>query len=149
MGESGCGKSTLGRAILRLAEPTAGQVIFDGTDVAALGAEPLRLMRRRMQMVFQDPMASLEPAPERRVASSPSRCGRTASRADATAWAARVRELLDAVGLPAAAAAEYPHEFSGGQRQRIGIARAIVLEARPDHRGRAGLARSTSRCRRR
>jgi peptide/nickel transport system ATP-binding protein len=135
VGESGCGKSTLGRAVLRLVEPTSGEVVFDGTDVLKLDAEPMRRMRRRMQMVFQDPMASLdprqcvesiltEPLAAHRVGDSASGAGRAGRARDA----ARVRELLEVVGLPASAAGRYPHEFSGGQRQRIGIARAIALE---------------------
>jgi peptide/nickel transport system ATP-binding protein len=127
VGESGCGKSTLGRAVLRLVEPTAGQVLFDGTDVASLEGEALRTMRRRMQMVFQDPLGSLDPRQDvESLLSEPLRAhGLGGGR---TGIAARVRELLDAVGLPAAALRRYPHEFSGGQRQRIGIARAISLE---------------------
>ena len=127
VGESGCGKSTLGRAILRLVEPTAGEVVFDGTDVASLDGEPLRQMRQRMQMVFQDPLGSLDPRQNvESLLSEPLRAhglgGGTKGIAE------KVRGLLDAVGLPAAALRRYPHEFSGGQRQRIGIARAIALE---------------------
>ncbi|RBY94002.1 dipeptide/oligopeptide/nickel ABC transporter ATP-binding protein [Blastococcus sp. TBT05-19] len=127
VGESGCGKSTLGRAVLRLVEPTAGQVVFDGTDVAALKGEPLRQMRRRMQMVFQDPLGSLDP--RQNVESLLSEPLKAHGLGGGTAGiAARIRELLDSVGLPAAALRRYPHEFSGGQRQRIGIARALTLE---------------------
>jgi peptide/nickel transport system ATP-binding protein len=127
VGESGCGKSTLGRAILRLVEPTAGEVLFDGTDVASLNGEPLRRMRRRMQMVFQDPLGSLDPRQSvESLLSEPLRAhglgGGTRGIAE------KIRGLLDAVGLPSAALRRYPHEFSGGQRQRIGIARAIALE---------------------
>ncbi|MDP9430840.1 MAG: ATP-binding cassette domain-containing protein [Actinomycetota bacterium] len=127
VGESGCGKSTLGRAVLRLVEPTAGQVLFDGTDVASLEGKALRTLRRRMQMVFQDPLGSLDPRQDvESLLSEPLRAhGLGGGKAGI---AARVRELLDAVGLPAAALRRYPHEFSGGQRQRIGIARAISLE---------------------
>jgi peptide/nickel transport system ATP-binding protein len=127
VGESGCGKSTLGRAILRLVRPTAGTVEFDGQDIAELDGEPLRRMRRRMQMIFQDPMSSLDPRQSVESAlSEPMRAhGIDAGRGAQTA---RVLELLDRVGLPASAAGRYPHEFSGGQRQRIGIARAIALE---------------------
>ena len=127
VGESGCGKSTLGRAVLRLVEPTAGQVLFDGIDVAALEGEALRTMRRRMQMVFQAPLGSLDPRQDvESLLSEPLRAhGLGGGRAGI---ATRVRELLDAVGLSAAALRRYPHEFSGGQRQRIGIARAISLE---------------------
>jgi peptide/nickel transport system ATP-binding protein len=127
VGESGCGKSTLGRAILRLVEPTAGEVLFDGTDVASLKGEPLRTMRQRMQMVFQDPLGSLDPRQNvESLLSEPLRAhglgGGTKGIAE------KIRGLLDAVGLPSAALRRYPHEFSGGQRQRIGIARAIALE---------------------
>ncbi len=146
VGESGCGKSTLGRAVLRLTEPTAGEVVFDGTDVRALRREPLRLLRRRMQMVFQDPMASLDPrqsvqsllaeplvahglGPRGPGEGGPGEGGPRPSRRAVTAWRqARVRELLELVGLPGSAAGRYPHEFSGGQRQRIGIARALAVE---------------------
>jgi peptide/nickel transport system ATP-binding protein len=126
VGESGCGKSTLGRAILRLEEPTGGAVEFDGIQLLDLSAEQMRRMRPRMQMVFQDPMASLNPRQSvQSILTEPMRAhNRTGGR---TAWDARVRELLEVVGLPASAGAKYPHEFSGGQRQRIGIARAIVL----------------------
>jgi peptide/nickel transport system ATP-binding protein len=127
VGESGCGKSTLGRAVLRLVDPTSGSVVFDGTDLLSLGPEAMRRERRRMQMVFQDPMASLDPRQDvESLVAEPLRAhglgGGRGSRA------ARVRELLDLVGLPASAASRYPHEFSGGQRQRIGIARAIAVE---------------------
>ncbi|MCW2499415.1 MAG: appF [Frankiales bacterium] len=125
VGESGCGKSTLGRAILRLVEPTAGTVRFDGIDVASLRPEPLRRLRARMQMVFQDPLSSLDPRQNvESILVEPLRTHRVATGKDARR---RARELLDVVGLPAAAAARYPHEFSGGQRQRIGIARALAL----------------------
>jgi len=123
VGESGCGKSTLGRAVLRLEPLTAGSVVFDGTDLATLGGKDLRAMRRRMQMVFQDPLASLDPRQSvSSVLSEPLRTHGVQGSHDA-----RVRELLDLVGLPASAANRYPHEFSGGQRQRVGIARAIAL----------------------
>jgi peptide/nickel transport system ATP-binding protein len=127
VGESGCGKSTLGRAVLRLTEPTAGRVVFDGTDLSQLEAEPLRRMRRRMQMVFQDPLSSLDP---RQSVQSLLVEGLRAHDLDkgGEATAARLRELLDAVGLPASALRRYPHEFSGGQRQRVGIARALTVE---------------------
>ncbi|WP_326823439.1 ABC transporter ATP-binding protein [Streptosporangium sp. NBC_01756] len=126
VGESGCGKSTLGKAVLRLVEPTAGTVLFDGVDVGAQGPERLRLLRRHMQMVFQDPLASLDPRQSvESVLTEPLRThGFTGDRRR------RVRELLDIVGLPAGSAGRYPHEFSGGQRQRIGIARAIALNPR-------------------
>ena len=127
VGESGCGKSTLGRAMLRLTEPTGGRVVFDGTDLSSLGGEPLRRMRRRMQMVFQDPLSSLDP---RQSVESLLVEGLRAHDLDRgrEATGARLRELLDAVGLPAGSLRRYPHEFSGGQRQRIGIARALTVE---------------------
>jgi peptide/nickel transport system ATP-binding protein len=127
VGESGCGKSTLGRAVLRLVEPTGGSVVFDGVDLRTLKPEPLRKARRRMQMVFQDPMSSLDPRQDvESLLVEPMRAHRLEG--GPKAWRARVRELLGLVGLPAGAASKYPHEFSGGQRQRIGIARAIALE---------------------
>jgi oligopeptide transport system ATP-binding protein len=126
VGESGCGKSTTGASILRLEEPTAGEILFDGHDVLALNKRELRQMRKKMQMVFQDPYSSLNPrmtvseivgepldihglAPNRR------------ERAD------RIKEILDSVGIRQDQASRYPHEFSGGQRQRIGIARALAV----------------------
>jgi peptide/nickel transport system ATP-binding protein len=126
VGESGCGKSTLGRALLRLSPVTEGKVIFDGVDVAGLRGEELRHIRQDMQMVFQDPLASLNPRQSvETILTEP-------LRAHGIAYdkRTRVRELLDMVGLPPSAAQKYPHEFSGGQRQRIGIARAIALEPR-------------------
>jgi peptide/nickel transport system ATP-binding protein len=135
VGESGCGKSTLGRAILRLEEPTGGQVLFDGEDVRALRPEPLRLMRRRMQMIFQDPLSSLDPRQsveslltEPLTVHGLSDADREEFGADsARSHAAKASAMLDLVGLPGSALAKYPHEFSGGQRQRIGIARAMIL----------------------
>ena len=125
VGESGCGKSTVGRAILRLYEPTAGTIRFDGRDITTLGEGELRPLRRRMQIVFQDPFASLNPRHSvGRIVGEPLRSHGLASRREATR---RVRELLTIVGLPADAASRYPHEFSGGQRQRIGLARALSL----------------------
>ncbi|HSI97988.1 MAG TPA: ABC transporter ATP-binding protein [Gaiellaceae bacterium] len=125
VGESGCGKSTLGRAILRLYEPTAGRIVFDGRDITHLKERELRGLRRRIQMVFQDPYASLNPRHSvGRIVGEPLRVHGIASRSETTA---RVRELLALVGLPPDAAARYPHEFSGGQRQRIGLARALAL----------------------
>jgi peptide/nickel transport system ATP-binding protein len=125
VGESGCGKSTTGRALLRLVEPTSGQIRFEGRDIAHMGSDELRRLRPHMQMVFQDPYSSLNPrltvahavgeplivhhAPER------SRLGE------------RVTELLEMVGLPARLADRYPHQLSGGQRQRVSIARALAL----------------------
>jgi peptide/nickel transport system ATP-binding protein len=125
VGESGCGKSTVGRTILRLYEPTEGRIIFDGQDISKLREKELRPLRRRMQMVFQDPFASLNPRHSvGRIVGEPLRTHGLASRREA---AARVRDLLQTVGLPPDAAGRYPHEFSGGQRQRIGLARAIAL----------------------
>ncbi|WP_018352168.1 ABC transporter ATP-binding protein [Longispora albida] len=126
VGESGCGKSTLGRALLRLNPVTDGQVVFDGVDVAALKGETLRKARRRMQMIFQDPMSSLDP---RQNVESILTEGLVAHGIGDSAAERRNRvvETLDAVGLPRWAMSRYPHEFSGGQRQRIGIARALVL----------------------
>ncbi len=126
VGESGCGKSTLGRAVLRLVEPTAGQVFFEGADLARLQGEELRRARRRMQMVFQDPLGSLDPRQSvEGILTEPLRAHGIRPEGG---LGKRVRELLDIVGLPASAASRYPHEFSGGQRQRIGIARAVALE---------------------
>ena len=126
VGESGCGKTTAGRSILRLIEPSAGRVWFDGTDVMALSQRELRAYRRRMQIVFQDPLSSLNP--RLRVVDI---LGEGIERHGLVSSAGidrDVRELLGRVGLPASAASRYPHEFSGGQRQRIGIARAIALQ---------------------
>ena len=128
VGESGCGKTTTGRAVLRLIEPTAGDVRFDGRDVRALGAGDLRRLRREMQIIFQDPFSSLNP---RMTVGAIVREGLTIHRlAEGAAADARVRELLDEVGLRPEYAGRYPHEFSGGQRQRIGIARALGVEPR-------------------
>ena len=125
VGESGCGKSTVGRAILRLYEPTAGKVIFDGRDITKLGEGELRPLRRRMQIIFQDPYASLNPRHSvARMIGEPLRVHKLASGQQSDA---RVRQLLEIVGLPPDAASRYPHEFSGGQRQRIGIARALSM----------------------
>ena len=125
VGESGCGKSTVGRAILRLYKPTAGRIVFDGQDITHLKEPELRPLRRRMQMVFQDPFASLNPRHSvGRIVGEPLRVHGISSRREA---ATRVGELLEIVGLPRDAAARYPHEFSGGQRQRIGLARSLSL----------------------
>lgn len=125
IGESGCGKSTLGRAVLRLHEPTAGRVLFDGTDVTALSAGALKDMRRRMQIVFQDPYASLNPrSTVADIVGLPLRLhGLAASRSE---MRDQVVGILEKVGLNAAHLDRYPHQFSGGQRQRIGIARALI-----------------------
>jgi peptide/nickel transport system ATP-binding protein len=125
VGESGCGKSTIGRTILRLYKPVAGRIIFDGQDITELGEAELRPLRRRMQMVFQDPYSSLNPRHSvGRIVGEAMRAHGVASRRTADA---RVRDLLLRVGLPPDAAGRYPHEFSGGQRQRIGVARALAL----------------------
>jgi peptide/nickel transport system ATP-binding protein len=127
VGESGCGKSTLGRTVLRLERPTAGQVLFDGQDIAPLQGEELRRMRRRFQMVFQDPMSSLDPRQSVESMLTEGLKAHGLSKG-AKADGGRLRALVDSVGLPAAALRRYPHEFSGGQRQRIGIARALCVE---------------------
>ena len=126
VGESGSGKSTLGRAILNLEPPTAGSVEFDGIDIASLHGETLRKKRQDIQMVFQDPMGSLDPrqSVESLLLEGMKAHGLTKNEAEANK---RLRELLQAVGLPPAALKKYPHEFSGGQRQRIGIARALSV----------------------
>jgi peptide/nickel transport system ATP-binding protein len=125
VGESGCGKSTLGRAILRLYKPTSGRIIFDGREITTASDRDLRDVRRRMQMVFQDPYASLNPRHSvGRIVGEPLRVHGVGSRREV---GRRVSELLEVVGLPTDAADRYPHEFSGGQRQRIGLARALAL----------------------
>ncbi len=125
VGESGCGKSTLGRAILRLTEPTAGFVRFDGTELTSLGKAELRSLRRRMQMVFQDPFASLNPKMTvQQTLAEPLRVHGTAR----NGVDAGVTELLETVGLNSKQSDRYPREFSGGQRQRIAIARALASE---------------------
>jgi peptide/nickel transport system ATP-binding protein len=123
VGESGCGKSTVGRAILRLYKPTAGRIVFDGEDITTRSDGDLRPLRRRMQLIFQDPFSSLNPRHSvGRIVGEPMRAHRLAR---GRALSGRVRELLQTVGLPADAGSRFPHEFSGGQRQRIGIARAL------------------------
>ena len=127
VGESGCGKSTLGRAILRLIEPTSGHVFFKGRDITKLGPDEMRRLRRQMQIIFQDPYASLNPRMTvEQILSEPldihGLCG---SRADKRK---RIFNLMDLVGLRKETITRYPHEFSGGQRQRICIARALAVE---------------------
>jgi oligopeptide/dipeptide ABC transporter ATP-binding protein len=125
VGESGCGKSTVARLLMRLIEPTAGTVRFTGEDITRLGRPQMRPIRRRMQIVFQDPYASLDPRMTvHDIVAEPLRAH---GRYDRGAGA-RVRELLERVGLHAQHANRFPHEFSGGQRQRIGIARALALD---------------------
>jgi len=127
VGESGSGKTTLGRALLGLVPPSAGAVRFDGTDLASLSDEALRRLRRRMQMIFQDPMSSLNPRHTiRRILVEPILLH--GLEPDRAAAERRVRRTLDRVGLPATALDRNPHALSGGQRQRVGIARAVVLE---------------------
>ena len=126
VGESGCGKTTAGRALLRLIEPTAGTVLYDGVDVSGVNGAELRALRRRMQIIFQDPYGSLNPrmTVSALVGDALSLHGLVSSKAERTE---RVQELLQTVGLPRDAINRYPHEFSGGQRQRLCIARALAL----------------------
>jgi peptide/nickel transport system ATP-binding protein len=124
VGESGSGKSTLGRLVLRLVEPTSGTIRFDGRDLLAASGSDLRRMRRDMQIIFQDPFASLDP--RFRVEDIVGEPLVIHERLNATLRRVRVTELLRAVGLDESALARYPHEFSGGQRQRVGIARALA-----------------------
>ncbi len=126
VGESGCGKTTVGRLILRLIDPTAGTIVFDGKDITGIKGKELKPYRRRMQVVFQDPYASLDPrAP---IGDSIGEGLRIHGIGNARERAARVARMMDMVGLQPYHARRYAHEFSGGQRQRIGIARALVLE---------------------
>jgi peptide/nickel transport system ATP-binding protein/oligopeptide transport system ATP-binding protein len=126
VGESGSGKTTTGRCILRLVEPTSGEVVFDGHDVLALSRGDLRRMRRQMQIVFQDPYSSLNPRMRvGTIVEEPLVIHKLGSKVERRA---RVRELFELVGLRADHVTRYPHEFSGGQRQRIGLARALALE---------------------
>ena len=125
VGESGCGKSTAGRAIMRLLEPTSGSIEFDGKDVLALKHRDLKAFRREIQIIFQDPYASLNPRfTIGEIVSEPLIIHGIGTRAERTA---RAKDLLDVVGLNPEHINRYPHEFSGGQRQRIGIARALAL----------------------
>lgn len=127
VGESGCGKSTTGKAIMQLPAPTSGKVIFDGVDMASLKGEKLRATRPRLQMIFQDPISSLNP--RRTIADIVAEPLKIWKKGDAAERAAKVDEVLTAVGVDASAAAvRRPHEFSGGQCQRISIARAVVTE---------------------
>jgi peptide/nickel transport system ATP-binding protein/oligopeptide transport system ATP-binding protein len=126
VGESGCGKSTLGRTLLRLIPATAGEIRFEGRDVLALRGPQLKAMRRDMQIIFQDPVGSLDPRMTVREIVGEGLA--THHLGSARERGARIREILERVGLRPEAAGRYPHEFSGGQRQRIGIARALVLQ---------------------
>jgi oligopeptide/dipeptide ABC transporter ATP-binding protein len=128
VGESGCGKTTTAKLVLRLEKPTAGQILFEGQDVAGLEGQDLQRYRKSVQAVFQDPYASLNP--RMRVDSIIAEPLITHERLDDATVAARVAGLLDVVGLPARSKDLFPHEFSGGQRQRIAIARALALSPR-------------------
>jgi peptide/nickel transport system ATP-binding protein/oligopeptide transport system ATP-binding protein len=126
VGESGCGKSTTGRAVLQLTRPTSGSVRFEGAELTALHGNELRRVRRRLQVVFQDPFSSLDPRiPVGAAVAEPLEIHGFGDRADVRA---RVAAMLHRVGLDPAGADRYPNEFSGGQRQRVGIARALVLD---------------------
>ena len=126
VGESGCGKSTTGRAIIRLYDPTAGRILFAGVDVATAKGDRLLALRRRMQMIFQDPYASLDPRMTAGgIVAEPLEIHKVGTPAERRE---RVRDLFPTVGLDPDYADRYPHEFSGGQRQRIGVARALALE---------------------
>jgi oligopeptide/dipeptide ABC transporter ATP-binding protein len=126
VGESGCGKSTIGRTILRLQEPTAGKAVFEGADVFTLERDALRKLRRRMQIIFQDPYGSLNP--RMRIGDAVAEGIEIHRLAEGAEVKRRVAALLEEVGLDPTYARRYPHEFSGGQRQRIGIARALAVE---------------------
>ncbi len=127
VGESGCGKSTLGRCVIRLLEPTSGQIIYNGKDITDLKGEALRTLRRKMQIIFQDPYASLNPRMNiGKIIEEPLLIHKIG--ANRKERMERVQQLLELVGLRKEAVHRYPHEFSGGQRQRIGIARALAVE---------------------
>ena len=126
VGESGCGKTTVGRVLLRLIEPTGGRIVFDGTDITTLKGGDLKAFRRRMQIIFQDPFASLDP--RQQVGASIAEGLRIHGIGNASERRERTLRIMDLVGLQPYQARRYPHEFSGGQRQRIGIARALILE---------------------
>ena len=126
VGESGCGKTTVGRLILRLIEPTAGRILFEGTDIAGLKGTSLKPFRRRMQIIFQDPFASLDPRSP--IGTSIGEGLRIHELGSPTERREKVARIMEQVGLQPYHARRYPHEFSGGQRQRIGIARALVVE---------------------
>jgi oligopeptide transport system ATP-binding protein len=128
VGESGCGKTTVGRVLLRLIEPTSGQILVDGTDISRLSGSDLKPYRRRMQIIFQDPYASLDPRTP--IGDSIGEGLRIHKLGTSAERRIKVKEMMDLVGLAPYHARRYPHEFSGGQRQRIGIARALVV--RPD-----------------
>ncbi len=126
VGESGCGKSTLARVVTRLIDPTAGCVVLDGQDITSLSGHDLRIARRKMQMIFQDPYASLNPRHSvGQIISAPLEVQKISP---TNGVKSRVQELMNLVGLNPEHYNRYPHEFSGGQRQRIGIARALILE---------------------
>jgi oligopeptide transport system ATP-binding protein len=127
VGESGCGKTTTGRCVLQLEKPTAGQIIFEGTDITGLSQQNLRKVRRRMQVIFQDPYSSLNPRMTvGDILAEPIKVHRIIT--DSAKREKRVRELLEQVGLLPQHARRYPHQMSGGQRQRVGIARALAME---------------------
>ena len=146
VGESGCGKTTLGQTIIRLYNPTEGQIIFNGSDISTLGASEMRKHRRGMQMIFQDPSASLDPRMTvGSIVAEPLNIYGIGTREERRE---RVRELLRVVGLNAYFVNRYPHEFSGGQRQRIGIARALASQSgsAATSQSRRWTSRSRPRC---